>query len=209
MTPRSRHPARCLTAASATAVLLSIVLILTTGRAPNVAAGGSDDPPKKSAPALPPLEVETDAPLLLEKPTAPDVASKSLRAADNSACHVCHTNYRKEPLAMSHAGHGVGCVRCHGASEAHRNDENNITPPETMFPLATLDSACKKCHTRHNVPARVVVARFVERKLTATTLEHLVCTECHGEHRLPRRSVVWDRATGKLLTIALAPAKAK
>jgi hypothetical protein len=218
MTPRSRsrHRARGLLAVSATALVLTVLVLPGPGRAPRAAAAAADDPPKKVAPpapaksALPPLESDRDEPpLLLEKPVLTDAKPENLRAADNSACHVCHTNYKKEPLAASHAGRGVGCVRCHGASEAHRNDENNITPPETMYPLPKIDDACRNCHKQHNVPARTVVARFLDRKAPPVALDRLVCTECHGAHRLPRRTVVWNRATGKLVTGNPAPASPK
>lgn len=200
---------------AAVAVLaLAFIAAITAGPAgaPRVAAG---EPPKNAPPAkpaLPALEVDDDAPRLSDAPAQPVKPVKpvdpAVVAADNSACQVCHTNYRKESLAVSHAAHGVGCVRCHGASEAHRNDENNITPPDTMFPLTGLDEACKKCHKRHNVPARTVVARFLEKKVAADALERMVCTECHGEHRLAHRTVVWDRATGKLVARTPTPATA-
>ena len=216
MTPRPCSHARGLVAVSATVLVLTALLVTGSGRAPRARA--ADDPPKQAAPAPatppkpgapPSLEIDRDEPLLLDKAPPADAKAPVHPTADNSACHVCHTNYRKEPLAASHADHAVGCVRCHGASEAHRNDENNITPPDTMFPLAKIDDACRACHKRHNVPARAVVARFLERKTATPALDRLVCTECHGAHRLARRTVVWDRATGKLQSAAPAPAPPK
>jgi hypothetical protein len=205
MTPRlpSGRRVPCLVAVLASALVVSAALAVGPARGPRTVAA---EPPKTSAPALPPLEIDTDAPLL-DTPAKPASKTDTAAHADNSSCHVCHTNYKKESLATTHAQHAVGCVRCHGPSEAHRNDENNITAPDTMFPLARLDAACKHCHPLHNVPARAVVARFLERKIATTSTEHLVCTECHGEHRLPRRSVVWDRETGKLQTAKPAGTK--
>ena len=180
------------------AVLVSSVAGLVKEPRSVRAAALWDDPPQKKA--LPPLEIDKDEPLLLDsaaKP-APDRGKKS--EADNGPCFVCHANYKKEPLAVKHAAHNVGCMNCHGASEAHRNDENNITPPEIMYPLATLDAACRECHQHHDVTARHVVAQFVKKNPGRTDVSQLVCTDCHGEHRLAHRTVHWDRATGKLLS---------
>jgi len=160
-------------------------------------AGKPEGKPK----ALPALKVDRSAPLLLDEPTEKKTASKGKGPkADNHACHVCHTNYQDEWLAVTHADNNVGCVKCHGESIAHRNDENNITPPDKMYPADTIDSACVKCHETHNVPARKVLARFTERSLDKKAADKIVCTDCHGTHRLNLRSVRWDKKTGTLLT---------
>ena len=119
--------------------------------------------------------------------------------ADNGTCFVCHANYSEELLAGQHAAGNVGCVNCHGESIAHKNDENNITPPEKMYPADTINAACKICHLTHDVEAAKVIARWHERSLTQADLDTLVCTDCHGSHRLAVRTVRWDKRTGELL----------
>ena len=118
--------------------------------------------------------------------------------ADNLACYCCHANYKEEPLAQEHAKANIGCVKCHGESFAHRNDEDNITPPDVMFPPQRIAENCGPCHAGHDVPAVAVVARWQER-CPKTDPERIVCTDCHGHHRLASRQVRWDKTTGKLL----------
>jgi hypothetical protein len=147
---------------------------------------------------LPPLVVDKDAPLLLDD--GPRLPWRSKKAtADNSACYVCHENYREEEMVHVHAIEDIGCVDCHGDSFAHRNDENNITPPDVMYPAKKIDSSCQECHESHNVLPRGVVKRYLERCPEKTDFSTVYCTDCHGEHRLKSRSVRWDKVTGKLI----------
>ncbi|MGO9915861.1 MAG: hypothetical protein ACLQIB_14295 [Isosphaeraceae bacterium] len=83
---------------------------------------------------------------------------------------------------------------------AHRNDESNITPPDLMFPVESIDSSCARCHEGHDVEPRAVVNRFLERSPTQTDTKSLVCPSCHGEQHLAVRTVRWDRKTGKLVS---------
>ena len=116
-------------------------------------------------------------------------------AVDNSRCHVCHINYSEELLAVRHAKVGVGCEKCHGSSDAHCNDEGNITPPGIMYPKDKVNSACMACH------AKASFVKVVNHKasLAAVEANTKVCTDCHGQHRLARRDVRWDKKTRKLL----------
>ncbi len=150
----------------------------------------------------PPLVVDTGSPLLLKGGDAKEARAKKVPAsvAENAACYVCHENYREEPLAQSHANEGIGCIDCHGKSYEHRNDENNTTPPDVMFPLDRIDEGCQDCHDSHDVAAADVVTRLRQRALRVRSDKPIVCTQCHGQHRLDHRTVVWDRTTGKLLT---------
>lgn len=127
--------------------------------------------------------------------------------ADNSPCLVCHANFEEEPLSRHHAKVGVGCVRCHGESEAHRSDENNTTPPERMFPRSEIDRACRHCHTTHNAPAKLVIATYLTRCRDITNPEKIVCTDCHGQHRMNHRTILWDKRTGRLLPHGEKPAE--
>jgi hypothetical protein len=123
-----------------------------------------------------------EKPLLLEEEPPPLEGDNADPLADNSRCHVCHINYEDEELAVTHARAGVGCERCHGASDAHCSDEDNITPPDIMYPPDKVNSSCKSCHP--------------EGKLGGGKK---YCTDCHGEHRLSYRTRKWDKETGQLI----------
>lgn len=132
-----------------------------------------------------PLLLEEE-PLLLEDDAGP--------VADNSRCHVCHINYEDEALAFMHARANIGCERCHGASDAHCSDEDNITPPDILYPPDKINSSCITCHTVEKI--RIAVHKGI---LTDTGLEEGRCTDCHGEHRLGHRTRKWDKTTGELV----------
>ena len=146
----------------------------------------------ESAPPL--LVVDIDEPLLLDEPIemAPCVG------ADNSACFVCHVNYGEEPLAAKHAVYKVGCVACHGDSFAHRNDENNTTPPDKLVANDAIGKLCGECHDGHDVDPKSVIARW-QKKGIEKDVDSIVCTDCHGNHRLKVRTVRWNKKTGELL----------
>ena len=114
--------------------------------------------------------------------------------ADNSRCHVCHINYAEEWLAVRHAKAGMKCERCHGSSDAHTNDEDNVTPPEIMYPLEKVNGFCIGCHSEDSLDADEHKA-----VLAGTAKEKKYCTDCHGEHRLKYRTRRWDRETGELI----------
>jgi formate-dependent nitrite reductase cytochrome c552 subunit len=124
--------------------------------------------------------------------------------ADNSACFVCHGNYDEEELALLHAKEEIGCVDCHGDSFDHRNDEDNVTPPDVMYWPARIDEACQECHDTHDVSAREVLKRWQERCPEKRDYKQVVCTDCHGYHRLQRRTVRWNKKTGELIVNAEA-----
>jgi len=115
-------------------------------------------------------------------------------AADNSRCHVCHINYEDEKLAVVHARARIGCEQCHGASDAHCSDEDNVTPPEIMFPRAKVNPFCMMCH-----PEEKIAIQAHQPVLTAIRAREKHCTDCHGKHRLSRRTRTWDKGTGKLI----------
>ncbi len=168
---------------------------------------GADPEPRSAAAAeqkkpdeLPPLVINKKAPLLLDEPPEEDPLEVAFGpVADNLACHCCHTDYEEEWLALEHAKANVGCMKCHGDSLPHRDDEDNATPPDVMFARDKIDAACKKCHDDHDVPAAKVIARWQKRRLGKTDPDKVVCTDCHGQHRLKERVVRWDKNTGKLL----------
>jgi hypothetical protein len=102
----------------------------------------------------------------------------------NGACYVCHMTFVREELAKTHLARKVTCVKCHGLSAKHANDEDiGATKPDRPYTREQINAMCRKCHKRHDVPPEDLVARWVERKLTQTPA---VCTDCHGTHRLER-----------------------
>ncbi len=68
-----------------------------------------------------------------KKQSAVEQAEEKIFVA-NLFCSACHYAFSDEELALSHERAGIGCERCHGESERHRSDEDNITPPEIMYP---------------------------------------------------------------------------
>jgi len=113
--------------------------------------------------------------------------------ADNSRCHVCHMNYLEEDIAVVHARAGFNCEHCHGPSDAHCSDEDNITPPDIMFARSRLVPACLTCHSAGDLQKNEA------RRPVFVDPPSKVCTDCHGEHRLVHRTRIWDKTTRRLL----------
>lgn len=155
--------------------------------------------------ALPLLAVALGVPLIISfsrgpRPAGPAVghaSSPAERADDpaadaadetdpiwaNAACYVCHTSFVKEELSKVHVKGKVTCITCHGLSAGHANDEDiGATPPDVPFWRDQIDPLCRRCHTTHDVPARDVLARFLQRRLSPK--QPPVCTDCHGRHKI-------------------------
>ncbi len=115
--------------------------------------------------------------------------------ADNSFCYVCHVNYEEEKLVRAHHPVGVGCETCHGMSDQHSEDEDNLIPPDILFPKARIDSFCSKCHGREEL-LDVEDHETIFAKENRTTK---ACTDCHGQrHRLKVRTRKWNKVTREL-----------
>jgi len=152
---------------------------------------------QSSAVAAPPLSLEG----LLgddEKLSNSTVKKDDLKA-DNFICLVCHGNFEEEELVVSHAIEDVGCADCHGASEAHADDEDHIIPPDKMFDRTDVDKMCATCHDMHDAPARKVIARWQERCQGKIDPSDIACTDCHYEHKMAKRTVWWNRKTRELV----------
>lgn len=138
----------------------------------------------------------SDAPLLLLEDTqaADDLLPATGPTADNSRCHVCHINYAEEELAVIHQRANISCEQCHGACDAHCSDEDNVTPPDIIYPLAKVNPFCVGCHPRDkiNTPQHKLL-------LAGTATENTYCTDCHGKHRLAYRTRKWDKTTRQLI----------
>lgn len=152
--------------------------------------------------ALPPLVVGENAPLLQEESktnSPPAGVLKGQRSvADNSACYVCHVNFKDDPFVQQHARATIGCTKCHGDSRAHVADEANLTPPDVMFPTERITPFCTNCHLTHDAPAVAVIARWQERCANKSTPQQVLCTDCHGTHHMKHRAIQWDKRTRQL-----------
>jgi hypothetical protein len=123
----------------------------------------------------------------------------------NVFCSACHYGFSDEKLALTHEKAGIGCERCHGESERHRSDEDNITPPDIMYPKAKINPTCMMCHPRHEIRH---VARHKTLLAGAKTVfdsadegdNQISCTDCHAkDHRINVRTIRWNKETGELL----------
>ncbi len=124
--------------------------------------------------------------LLGASPPAEKADKKSGEKIDplsaNANCYICHTMFVREPISKVHFKAKVNCIKCHGLSAAHANDEDiGATKPDIMYKRNRVDAMCSKCHEEHDVPAAEVIGRFIERKLEQTPA---VCTDCHGRHKI-------------------------
>ena len=139
--------------------------------------------PKQASPEEPPLLLD-DAPAL----------AVQTGGADNSRCFVCHINYAAEKFAVRHAKANISCSDCHGKSDAHCSNEDNIVPPDRMYPREIINLSCMGCHPRDKISAPN------HQQVLADVEDKTLCTDCHGkDHRLAHRTRRWDKATGKLI----------
>lgn len=122
----------------------------------------------------------------LPEPTGP--------VADNSRCHVCHMNYEDEAIAFVHARADIGCEQCHGASDAHCSDEDNITPPDNMYAQEKINPSCMACHPKEKMDIAVHKAFLAD-----IIAKKAICSHCHGDHRLAHRTRRWNKTTGELI----------
>jgi len=103
----------------------------------------------------------------------------------NAACYVCHMTFVGESLSKEHRAAGVACVRCHGLSAGHANDENiGATKPDVLIKHDQVSAFCRTCHAVHDAAPEKVVARWQERG--AGKAAPPICTDCHGRHKIAR-----------------------
>jgi len=121
----------------------------------------------------------------------------------NLFCSACHYAFGEEELALDHERVGIGCERCHGESERHRSDEDNITPPEIMYPKAKINPTCMMCHPRadiKHVSYHASLLAGAETIFDKSDSQKKRCTNCHGkDHHIKVRTIRWNKATGELL----------
>ncbi len=139
-------------------------------------------------------QTEEEPLLLLDEPT-PEDHEPTKNMADNSRCYVCHINYSEEKFALKHARHDIGCETCHGESDAHCGDEDNITPPDIMFAKEKINPSCLHCHDETDLREHKVHVKVLE-----GASKKKYCTDCHAKsHRLKYRTRRWDKNTRKLI----------
>ncbi len=133
----------------------------------------------------------------LHGPKSPAHKSTEYEQAENSFCYVCHINFDGEEFATVHKNANVGCADCHGDSDKHSADEDNATPPDTMYKKLDVNNSCMsaKCHSRAQLEKEIGHRPF----FAGTDTQRKYCTDCHGNHKIPERQRKWDKDTGKLI----------
>jgi len=150
-----------------------------------------------------PIEAQAKA-----EPAAKEAQEETFIA--NPFCAACHYGFDEEELALEHAQAGIGCERCHGESERHRSDEDNVTPPEIMYTKDKINPTCMMCHPRHEIgdvtyhePLFAGAATIFDPEIGPAgnaVSQKIYCTTCHAKgHRVNVRSIRWNKATGELL----------
>ena len=123
----------------------------------------------------------------------------------NIFCSACHYGFDDEELARTHELAGIGCERCHGESERHRSDEDNVTPPEIMYPKAKINPTCMMCHPRREIRRESSHKTLLSGAKTIFDSDdeggdQIYCTDCHAtKHRINVRTIRWNKQTGELL----------
>ena len=124
----------------------------------------------------------------------------------NPFCSACHYGFADESLARTHELAGIGCERCHGESERHRSDEDNITPPDIMYPRDKINPTCMMCHPRQQIEHVSFHHKLLAGAKTAldpaakAENRQMCCTDCHAkDHRINVRNIRWNKATGERL----------
>ncbi|MFP4056059.1 MAG: cytochrome c3 family protein [Candidatus Brocadiia bacterium] len=112
----------------------------------------------------------------------PPPEARAARAAKaNYRCYECHIDFKGEELTTVHQRAGVTCVRCHGHSQPHIDDEVRATPADAVFRGKAMRVFCLTCHEPSDhgeVPAHAAEA------MEAEPSKRRSCTECHGDHEL-------------------------
>lgn len=143
-----------------------------------------------------------DSTLKQAKEQSSEQKAKKETFVANEFCSACHYAFGDEKLARTHERAGIGCERCHGESERHRSDEDNITPPEIMYPKEKINPTCMMCHPRneikqvtHHKPLLAGAETIFDKPTNQKN-----CTDCHAkDHRINVRTIRWNKATGELL----------
>ena len=109
---------------------------------------------------------------------APEAVARAAKA--NGICTQCHIDFEGEPLGLVHQNAAVTCVRCHGTSKAHMDDEVRRTKPDAVYRGASMKVFCLTCHP----PVRYAVRLEHKANAALAPKARMTCTQCHGEHEL-------------------------
>lgn len=108
--------------------------------------------------------------------------------SENTLCVVCHVDLKKEPISVVHDADDITCMKCHGPSTAHMQDEMLMTKPDLLFGRTEVVPMCMECHDDHEDPD--AVDAFLEqwrgrhRENGRAITDDAVCTDCHGAHNI-------------------------
>lgn len=132
--------------------------------------------------------------------------------AYNGRCYVCHINFEDEKLAATHFRANVGCVICHGESDSHCTDEDNITAPERLYPnKGRIRLLCLRCHDWRSLIESDKDKKSLKEPpdhkavLEGSNKDKKFCLDCHGEHKLAHRTRRWNKRTRELIERDGAP----
>jgi hypothetical protein len=145
---------------------LSLILICISCR----------DEPSDSPVSTQPLKTETTSPVNLEDTDA--TATELVDENPFAGCDMCHIDIVDELAGTKHEAEGVGCIKCHGPSRSHTQDENNEVKPDMVFVREDIDMFCSGCHQCSRPPATA--------PSTKPLSAQMVCTDCHGVHKIRR-----------------------
>lgn len=107
-------------------------------------------------------------------------AGKPDAAKANRRCLECHIDFEEEPIVVRHQTAGVTCMRCHGHSQAHIEDEVRATKADVTFRGKAMTLFCQTCHE----PDKHRRGRTHAAELAKPVGKRRSCTACHGEHKL-------------------------
>jgi nitrate/TMAO reductase-like tetraheme cytochrome c subunit len=138
------------------------------------------------------------------RPAPPE--PRTYEPENNSYCQVCHINFATEEFTDVHVKAGIGCVKCHGASEEHAADEEHLTSPGILFSKARVNDSCttSECHPRPDQDTEIGHRPF----LAGADPDHPWCTDCHGRHVIAKRTRRWDKDSRELIEVNGVPISA-
>ncbi|MHC4445325.1 MAG: hypothetical protein ACYTA5_22235 [Planctomycetota bacterium] len=140
--------------------ILILTLTLTCASCRN------DPPPPPINPPAPKPTATTPTEVVDSTATAPEPQDENPFAG----CDMCHIDVADELAGTQHQTHGIGCIKCHGPSIAHTQDENNEVEPDQIFTPENIDPFCTVCHPCTRPPAQ------------KPTAQPQICTNCHNPH---------------------------
>ncbi|HIJ53125.1 MAG TPA: hypothetical protein HPP66_08235 [Planctomycetes bacterium] len=116
--------------------------------------------------------------------TGPSQFDETNPLGANAACYVCHITFVQEELSKTHLRAKVPCIRCHGLSAGHANDEDiGATPPDVSFKRDQVNAMCIECHKSHDIAAEEL----------AVHKRAPICTDCHDSHRIKKPQVAMQK----------------